>query len=72
MFVIPFHINLSVSLIELKHPLEVSNKRTQTALSTLRKKCPNMEFFLVRIFPHLDQKKLRIWTLFTQSIYFLN
>ena len=49
---------------------------------TLHEKCPNMEFFLVRIFPHVDwicedkeylrmlentyQKKLRIWTLVTQ------
>ena len=53
---------------------------------TLREKCPNMEFFLVRIVPHSvwirrdtnylsvfspkrenkDQKKLRIWTHFTQ------
>ena len=32
----------------------------------LREKYPNTEFFLVRIFPHSDQKKLRIWTLFTQ------
>ena len=72
MFGISFHINLSISLIELKHPLEVSNKRTQTALPTLREKCPNTEFFLVRIFPHMDQNKLRIWTLFTQSVYFFN
>ena len=51
---------------------------------SLREKCPNTEFFLVRIFPHsgwirrdsysdltrknTDQKKLRIWTLFTQWI----
>ena len=43
---------------------------------TLREKCANTEFFLVRIFPqsdwirrdteHTNQKKLRIWTLFTQ------
>ena len=40
---------------------------------TLREKCPNTEFFLVRIFLYsigmqesTDQKKLRIWTLFTQ------
>ena len=40
---------------------------------TLREKCPNTEFFLVRILPYpvqmresTDQKKLRIWTLFTQ------
>ena len=39
-----------------------------------REKCPNMEFFLVRIFlysvriirENTDQKKIRIWTLFTQ------
>ena len=41
------------------------------ALKALREKCPNTEFFLVRIFPHsvrenMDQKELRIWTLFTQ------
>ena len=30
------------------------------------RKCPNAEFFLVRIFPYSDQKKLCIWTLFTQ------
>ena len=34
--------------------------------------------FLIRIFPYLDQKKLRIWTIFTQwwteteSLYFMN
>ena len=40
---------------------------------TLREKCPNTDFFLVRIFPQADwmrekrdQKKLRIWTIFTQ------
>ena len=32
----------------------------------LREKCPNTEFFLVRIFLYSDQKKLRIWTLFAQ------
>ena len=39
----------------------------------LREKCANTEFFLVRIFlysdwiqKYKDQKKLRIWTLFTQ------
>ena len=32
----------------------------------LREKFPNTEFFLVRIFLYSDQKKLRIWTLFTQ------
>ena len=39
----------------------------------LREKCPNTQFFLVRIFlysvriqENTDQKKLRIWALFTQ------
>ena len=39
---------------------------------TLREKCPNTEFFQVRIFLHsvriqenTEQKNLRIWTLFT-------
>ena len=32
----------------------------------LREKCPNTEFFLLRIFLYSDQKKIRIWTLFTQ------
>ena len=31
-------------------------------------KCPNTEFFLVRIFLCSDQKKLRIWTFFTQCL----
>ena len=41
--------------------------------NSLREKCPNTEFFLVRILLYLekiqentDQKKLRIWTLFTK------
>ena len=39
---------------------------------TLSQKCPNTEFFLVRIFPYSDQKKLRIWTLFTQWYFLTN
>ena len=42
-------------------------------MRALREKCPNTEFFLVRIFlysdwiqENTDHKKLRIWTLFTQ------
>ena len=33
MFDIPFQINLFISLIELEHPLKVSNKRTHIALA---------------------------------------
>ena len=39
---------------------------------SLREKCPNAEFFLVPIFPYLDQRKLRIWTLFTQCSIFVS
>ena len=35
-------------------------------MHTLRKMCPNTELSLVRLFLYLDQKPLRIWTLFTQ------
>ena len=34
--------------------------------STLREKCPNTEFFLVRRQSNTDQNTLRIWTFFTQ------
>ena len=33
---------------------------------TLREKCPNTDFFLVLLQKNTEQKKLRIWTLFTQ------
>ena len=46
---------------------------TDLVQQTLREKCPNAEFFLIRIFLYLvevqektDEKKLRIWTLLTQ------
>ena len=48
-------------------------------LGSLCEKCPYTEFFLVRISPYLDwiqentdQKKLRIWALFTQWILSVN
>ena len=37
-------------------------------IASLREKCPNTEFFLVRMRENTGQKKLRIWTLFTQYI----
>ena len=36
---------------------------------SLRDKCPNTVFFLVRMRENTDQKKFRIWTLFTQCFY---
>ena len=44
----------------------VLNVNGKNILKSLCEKCPNTEFFLVRIFPYSAQKKLRIWTLFTQ------
>ena len=48
---------------------------TEITRPSLREKCPNMEFFLVRIFlcsvriqKNMDQTKLRIWTIFTQCL----
>ena len=41
-------------------------RTARQCIHSLREKCPNMEFFLVRIFLYSDQEKLRIWTLFTQ------
>ena len=35
-------------------------------------KCLNKEFFLVRMQENVDQKKLRIWTLFTQCFHYIN
>ena len=49
----------------------IKNFLTLCLVSTkwsLREKCPNTEFFLVRIFLYSGQKKLRIWTLFTQGV----
>ena len=53
--------------------LRQTSKLWHETLNTLREKFPSTEFFLVRIFLCLDwlqentvQKKLRIWTLFTQ------
>ena len=47
----------------------------RNGLITLREKCLNTEFFLVRKSPfsvriqeNMDQKKLRIWTLFSQRL----
>ena len=63
-----------------KVPITENLKKTLS----LRENCPNTEFFLVCIFPNSDlsispysvrmgenkdQKKLRIWTIFTQAVY---
>ena len=51
----------------------IRNSNFERERITLREKFPNTKFFLVRIFPYsirirenTDQKKLHIWTLFTQ------
>ena len=62
-----------IPILHLRYHPKVSNRTYEQKnkcvcihTMTLREKCPNMEFFLVRIFPHSDQKKLCLWTLFTQ------
>ena len=54
------YMDVGVALMYFKYP-------------ALREKCPNTGFFLVHILPNsvrirenMDQKKLRIWTLFSQ------
>ena len=39
---------------------------------SIREKCPNTEFFLVRIFLYSDQIKLLIWTLLPSRYFFYN
>ena len=60
-------ITFGMSLGKVKASANILSRQT------LHEKCPNTEFFLVRIFlysvriqENTDQKKLRIWTLFTQ------
>ena len=67
--------SMTIQQIELKKNCIFKLKQTN---QTLREKCPNTEFFLVRIFPYsvqmrenTDQKKLRIWTPFAQWILFI-
>ena len=64
-----FQRHQMVSVVE--HSLDIYLKQK---LFAIREKCPKTELFLVRIFLYsvriqgnTDQKKLRIWTLFTQS-----
>ena len=45
---------------------EVTNRKN----SSLRKKCLNTEFLLVRIFPNTDQEKLLIRIFFAQCVIF--
>ena len=51
----------------------LQTENASAAFKQVREKCPKTEFFLVSIFlysvriqKNTDQKKLRIWTLFTQ------
>ena len=63
---------LYISSLEIKNeihkwkPKKCSCRICKTFFPTLREKCPNTEFFLVRMRENTDHKKLRIWTLFMQ------
>ena len=67
------------SLFEYWQHVECSrNMTTQQIWNSLREKCPNTEFFQLRIFlcsdrirRFSDQKKVLIWTLFTQWLFWL-
>ena len=84
---LPIHLLITHAICCFGH--ELSKQNMHTCKPSLREKCPNTEFFLVRISRHsdwrrgdpsiypysvrmrenTDQKKLRIWTLFTQCIW---
>ena len=66
-----------IQFIKLRESSECSLEQNPLTnrifICSLCDKCPDTEFFLVRIFPYsdwirenTDQKNLRIWTLFTQ------
>ena len=71
---------LTEHLLWLLLPLAICNIGkyfTRFSYFPLREKCPNTEFFLVSIFlysiriqENTDQKKLRIWTFFTQCCFY--
>ena len=63
----------------LKNKDLLFNTVKENQKDSLREKCPNTECFLVRIFlysvriqENTDQKKFRIWTLFTQCFTLKN
>ena len=58
-----FFVSISLSICEWLLDKDDS-------VSSLREKCPNTKFFLVRTFLYSDQKKLRIWTFFTQCFLY--
>ena len=76
------NIFTKTNLILLREAIKSFLMKFPTLTLPLHEKCPNTKFFLVRISPHLDwirrdtysvwmqentdQKKLRIWTIFTQ------
>ena len=67
-------ITLKLSPTGVQHiPVDEYETNSNICKSPLHKKCPNTEFFLVRIPPYsvqmqknTDQKNLRIWTPFPQ------
>ena len=56
-------VNIIFFILTLK--VDISQEKP-----SLREKCLNTEFYLVRIFLYSDQKKLRIWTHFTQCFIY--
>ena len=63
--------NIPCSYKGLKNFVDFGPKMQYLTILAQREKCPNTEFFLVRIQENTDQKKLRIWTLFKQCRHML-
>ena len=59
-------MKISNAAVHLKSTSEINEESFEINTIKLREKCPNTEFFLARMRENTDQKKLRIWTLFTQ------
>ena len=62
-------VSLSNYLLKLTEKIELVIKRMRWKAVSLREKCPNPEFFQVRIRENTKQKKFRIWT-FSHIVHF--
>ena len=58
--------SLKVLLYAFSFSITLQNLKINSEAYSLCRKCPNKKFFPDRISSYLDQKKLRIWTIFTQ------
>ena len=57
-----------MSIVLVSYSFTPSSFLKSVFLFSLREKCPNTEFFLAYVQENMEQKKLRIWTLFMQCL----